>query len=161
MIRRGVTIAMTILMLFAAACATDSSNDGSERGISVTLVTNEPSEPTPSEDPSTTAAAFARSWIRHDLPQDKWWAQLLPLCTHQYAPLLRTQQVVDVPAQRVTGPPKAVETQNDGSTTYALETDAGSLHVTLIPQDGRWKVLTSAFYAPGTTPEQPVVAPTE
>jgi hypothetical protein len=161
MIQRGVATLMTLAtLLTAAACATDAANDGQERGIAVTIVTKTPPEPEPSADPSATAATFAHAWTRHDLSQDQWWALLLPLCTHQYAPLIRTQQLGDVPARRVTSPPRAVATHQQ-STTYVVETDAGSLHITLIPQDGRWKVLTSRLYPPGATPEQPVTGPTE
>lgn len=72
----------------------------------------------------------------------------------------RSTTPADIPANRVTGTPTLAQRQGD-ELSYAVPTDAGTLTVTVVVQDGQWKVRRSGLRTPGavTDPGAPQPKP--
>jgi hypothetical protein len=117
--------------------------------------------PPPESEAGAVATRFATAWARPDVPAERWWADIRPLCAHQYAPLLRSIDPADITIRRITGPTEAVG-RHAGDRTYAIPTDAGTLHITVTPQAGQWKVNGQVFLPEGltTVPNPPQPKPT-
>ncbi|MEU9509891.1 hypothetical protein AB0D32_26840 [Micromonospora sp. NPDC048170] len=91
------------------------------------------------------AAAFAVAWARPDLSADVWWQGVAPHCEQGFARALRTVDPAQVPATQVTGRPAVKRAPKAGAAVYEVETDAGTLTVTLAAVNGRWMVTGNDF----------------
>jgi hypothetical protein len=89
---------------------------------------------------SRVAAAFTRAWARPDLPPKQWWSGVAATSEEVFAETLRTVDPTRVPAERVTGAPRALRSRFDLA-AFAVPTDSGTLEVTLTVVDGAWKVM--------------------
>jgi hypothetical protein len=95
-----------------------------------------------------TATRFAAAWAQPVLPAARWWAGVAPWCQPSYAELLRTVDPANIPATRITGPPRPVS-QQSGLATYTVATDAGVLTITVAALGGRWLVTNHDFARAG------------
>lgn len=119
------------------------------------------STPPPERLAVVTATEFATAWARPDLTQEQWWAGVSPWCARQLAPILRTTDHARIPARKVTGAPQLLGQRETGQLRYTVPTDAGPLKLTIIAEDGSWKVWTKKLigsdqdaYAPHPAPRQ-------
>lgn len=99
----------------------------------------------PPEDAAKAAAAFARAWVRRDLPADQWLAGIAPLCTSVFAQRLATVDPGNLPSKEVTGEPKAVRGPAEREAEYTVATNNGTLTVVLVDLQGRWQVANNDF----------------
>jgi hypothetical protein len=97
-----------------------------------------PSTP-PDAEANTVVARFAAAWVQRDLPAPQWWAGIAPYCENSYAEQLRTVDPGRVPAGKITGEPKPVQSRSNMA-VYDVPTDAGTVQVTVAVVAGRWKV---------------------
>jgi hypothetical protein len=91
------------------------------------------------------AARFAALWARPGLPAGTWWAQVAPLCEPGFAARLRTVDPQNIPARKVTGPPKPVPSGQDGALEFSVPADGGMILVTVSGIGGKWLVTTNGF----------------
>lgn len=96
------------------------------------------------------AAAFARAWVRRDLSPAAWRTGITALCDRRFAAQLATVDPANLPADRVTGAPRAVRAPHDRSARYTVATNGGVLTVVLVDQAGRWVVINNDFTKAGT-----------
>jgi hypothetical protein len=99
----------------------------------------------PAGDAPKAAETFARAWVRRNLTAARWLAGISPLCEPSFSRLLTTVDPRNVPADHVTGTPKAVRKPAERSAEYTVATDAGNLTVQLVDLHGRWLVSGNAF----------------
>ena len=105
--------------------------------------------PPPLPQAVATATRFAAAWARPDLPADRWWNGVAPWCEQRFAALLRTVDPANIPARRVTGPPRPAAGHQPGLITYTVPTDAGTLTVTVAALAGTWQVTNNDFRRTG------------
>jgi hypothetical protein len=90
--------------------------------------------------PQAVAAAFAAAWLHHTgVTATGWRAALAQYATDRLSGELAQADPQTVPADRVTGAVTLV----DHATTYVeadVPTDAGTLVLSLLATDGRWRV---------------------
>ncbi|UWZ34453.1 hypothetical protein Drose_24885 [Dactylosporangium roseum] len=100
----------------------------------------------PASPPARKAADFAAAWVRKDLPADRWWAAIAPLCEPGFAEALRGTEPGTVPASVVFGRPVVLNRPAPKLLgLYRLTTDTGTLFVTVAEIDGRWLVTDNEF----------------
>lgn len=97
--------------------------------------------PTTTADPAAAATAyeFTRAWARPELTAGAWLDGVDEYATHDYVRSLADIDPARVPASRVTGAPRAVESRTDRA-RIDVPTDGGTLRVTLVSLVGKWWV---------------------
>jgi hypothetical protein len=99
-----------------------------------------PSAVAPASAAPGVAAGFAAAWVRSDLGAAQWLKGIVGFCEPGFAAKLASVDPANVPAHRVTGKPRAVRAPANRSAQYAIATDEGTLTVTLVDLNGRWRV---------------------
>lgn len=113
-----------------------------------------PSTSTAEPDPADVALRFVRAWAQPGQTPGQWRQDMVALAQPGFLRLLARSSPADVPASEVVGP--AVRVSNGpGVREYVVLTDVGTVRVTLLHEDRRWKV--SAIAAP--EPWIPIPAP--
>jgi len=133
--------------------SSDPATPGLPRASSEPAGTDHAVPDTAPAPPPTTRAAqvatrFAAAWARPALPADRWWTEIAPWCEPRFADLLRSVDPANIPARRVTGPPRPAITK-PGLITYTVPTEAGLLTVTVAALGGTWLVTNNDFRRAG------------
>lgn len=95
------------------------------------------------------AAAFAAAWARPGIDAAGWLEGVRQLCVPRFAEQLRTVDPANLPASRITGPPRATYPVRDGGGQFAIPTDRGTLLVSVADIKGRWLVTGNDFKRAG------------
>ena len=98
----------------------------------------------PDADALAAVLGFATAWARPDLSTEQWATEIQPWCTPRFGALLSHVSPARIPARQITGKP-TLTAQEPAARTYSVATDTGTLAVTVIPHDGRWKVHNREF----------------
>ncbi|MEU7822978.1 hypothetical protein [Catellatospora sp. NPDC049133] len=85
------------------------------------------------------AAGFAADWVA-DRDPVTWLQRLQAWCEPGLAQALATADPANVPASAVTGPPTKVDGSAEEGLRMRVDTDAGSLVLTMAATDGHWLV---------------------
>jgi len=100
----------------------------------------------PSTPPANTAMlaaqTYVRMWARPQLDRGRWYAGVKPLVTAAYGQLLADTDPAHVPAHTVTGAPRPVSSST-AVLVADVPTDAGAIRVTVVNDQGRWRVATA------------------
>ncbi|MEU3275329.1 hypothetical protein ABZ639_31135 [Saccharomonospora sp. NPDC006951] len=128
----------------AGATTTPGTSYSSTAGPPQTRLTAPLVSPTtapPAPEALNVAEEWAAAWVDH--PQgttiDEWLERLRPLTTEEYLPLMRSVDLANVSATRVTGKPKATESFTS-SVKAEVPTDGPTLSITVIKTDAGWRV---------------------
>jgi hypothetical protein len=135
---RHALVGVLLAAVSLAACA-GTEAAGPRTDMTVDVAGRSPAQPPPADDPTRQAAVFAERWARSDLPPDDWWSTLTDLCTHQFATLLRPQGATLPSPRRLLGAP-TLTSAGPAAMNYTARTEAGTLLLSLVPQDGAWKI---------------------
>lgn len=84
---------------------------------------------------------WARAWVTHPdgISNKKWLRGLAPFTTEEYLPVMESVEPDNIPATKVTGEPKVVESYT-ASVTAEVPTDGPRLSITVVKTDAGWRV---------------------
>lgn len=87
------------------------------------------------------AGKWARAWVTHSdgISNEKWLRGLAPFTTEEYLPVMKTVEPDNIPATKVTGAPKVVESYT-ASVVADVPTDGPTLRLTMVNTGGGWRV---------------------
>lgn len=97
-----------------------------------------PSVPVPEAAPESqtdalvAATAALTAFARPSMPEQQWWAELLPLLSQKGAVAYEGTLPSNIPVSAVTGTPAVLEASTDVATLVEVPTDAGAYIVTLV-----------------------------
>lgn len=112
-----------------------------------TRIPSPPQRPTsaePADEALDVAESWGNAWVDHpdDITTEKWLDGLRPFTTEEYLVEMASVDPANIPATKVTGRPKAIDSYTS-SVTVELPTDGGDLAITVIDTPQGWRV---AFY---------------
>ncbi len=94
-------------------------------------------------DPAAVEVAdkWARAWVTHPdgISTKEWLRGLAPLTTAEYLPVMETVEPDNIPATKVTGKPKVVESYT-ASVVAEVPTDGPTLRITVVNTGAGWRV---------------------
>lgn len=126
----------------------DSTSDSYEREAGTTRLPTRLSEPlvlpttaTPDPEALRVAREWARRWATHPpgTTIDQWIERLRPYTTEEYLPRMRSVDLANIPATKVTGEPRATESFTS-SVDVKVPTDGPTLTLSVIRTDAGWRV---------------------
>lgn len=84
---------------------------------------------------------WAQAWVTHPdgISNKKWLRGLAPFTTKEYLPVMESVEPDNIPATKVTGEPKVVESYT-ASVTAEVPTDGPKLSITVVQTDAGWRV---------------------
>ncbi|GAA5128591.1 hypothetical protein [Haloechinothrix salitolerans] len=133
----------------AASRATQTDAEGSAAATDPTELTEtrltEPPMTRTSAPPDPAAVAIARKWARawathpDGISNKKWLRGLAPFTTEEYLPVMKTVEPDNIPATKVTGAPKVVESYT-ASVVAEVPTNGPTLRITVVKTDAGWRV---------------------
>lgn len=128
-----------------ARSAADASNEPLPTRLTSPLRT--PTKAPPSKPAMQVAKSWAQAWVQHPkgVSNKKWLDGLRPYTTQEYLPTMSSVNPANIPASRVTGEPKAVNSYTS-SVEVDVPTDALVLRITVVKTGDGWRV---ADYAQG------------
>ncbi|MEV7091228.1 hypothetical protein AB0M80_00150 [Amycolatopsis sp. NPDC051045] len=100
-----------------------------------------PTPTTPNGDAIRVAKAWAAAWVNHPagITSEQWLAQLKPLTTEEYLPVMSTVDPANIPATKVTGEP-VPGTSYPKSLQVTIPTDGPKLAITVVSTNAGWRV---------------------
>lgn len=100
-----------------------------------------PTPAPPNGDALRVAKEWAAAWVNHPqgMTAEQWLAQLKPLTTDEYLPVMATVDPANIPAKQVTGEP-VVTTSYPKSVQLTIPTDGPKLAITVISTNAGWRV---------------------
>ncbi|MDQ7809193.1 hypothetical protein Q5425_36175 [Amycolatopsis sp. A133] len=107
--------------------------------LSTPLTTPTPAPP--NGDAIRIAKEWAAAWVNHPagITSEQWLAQLKPLTTDEYLPVMSTVDPANIPATKVTGEPE-VGTSYPKSLQVTIPTDGPKLAITVVSTNAGWRV---------------------
>lgn len=102
-----------------------------------------PSSAPPAPEALTAAERWTEAWAHHPrgVSNKQWRDALRPYTTPEFLPELRSVDPANVPANKVTGKPKPVDSYQS-SLTARVPTDGGAVQVTVVKTGQGWRVST-------------------
>ncbi|MPY79672.1 MAG: hypothetical protein GEV04_14615 [Actinophytocola sp.] len=84
---------------------------------------------------------WARAWVTHPdgISNEKWLRGLAPFTTAEYLPVMKSVEPDNIPATKVTGEPKVVESYT-ASVVTDVPTDGPTLRITAVKTGAGWRV---------------------
>ncbi|MFO7193717.1 MULTISPECIES: hypothetical protein [Thermocrispum] len=100
-----------------------------------------PKSAPPASEALLAARKWAEAWVEHPrgTTKAKWLARLRPLTTEEYLPQLRTVDLRNIPATKVTGTVRPVHSTRS-SVQVRVPTDGPTLLITVIKRPDGWRV---------------------
>lgn len=109
-----------------------------------TRLTEDPATPTsapPSPKALEVATKWATAWVNHPkgITSEQWLEGLEPYTTDEYLPVMSSVDPANIPAEKVTGKPVAVNSFTS-SVEVDVPTDGPTLRITVVSTDDGWRV---------------------
>jgi hypothetical protein len=100
-----------------------------------------PTPTAPNGDAIRVAKDWAAAWVNHPagMTSEQWLAQLKPLTTEEYLPVMSTVDPANIPATKVTGEP-VPGTSYPKSLQVTIPTDGPKLAITVVSTNAGWRV---------------------
>lgn len=100
-----------------------------------------PTHAPPAPQALQAAKSWAQAWVKHPrgVTNKQWLDGLRPFTTQEYLPTMSSVDPANIPASRVTGEPKAVNSYTS-SVEVDVPTDALVLRITVVKTGDGWRV---------------------
>jgi hypothetical protein len=124
-----------------APLPTSASAPATPEQTRITAPPSAPSPVAPAPQALDTAKRWVEKWVAHPtgITSDEWLDGLRPYTTEEYLPVMKSVDPANVPATRLTGEPRAVQSFPK-SVEAEVPTDGGTLKLTVIDTAAGWRV---------------------
>ena len=121
--------------------STSGSASATPTQTRITAPPNAPSSVPPAPQALDTAKKWVEKWVNHPtgITTAEWLEGLRPFTTEEYLPVMESVDPANVPATRLTGEPRAVQSFPK-SVEAEVPTDGGTLRLTVIDTAAGWRV---------------------